>query len=373
MEYLKGQTLLEVLTNRRGPLPEAEAVAYVVKVAEALEAIHNAGLIHRDIKPDNIIVTETGRVVLIDFGSTRKYAASEMGIMTALIAPGYSPLEQYSRKSEFFAPTLDIYALGATLYHLLTNARPEDATDRVNADALRQPISLNPNISRKTNDSIMRAMKMDPKARFQSARQFVNALQGTPGIVSLPGPQLPIPFPSRQPFPIPLWKKVLPVVLIIFAIAFIAFGPYIKSSPPPYQKPVQKPGQTSGSDVKPPDVPPPTPSPSDPVINQKFDVPIRPQNVKSGSYTYNPNTCSVTISGPTSKVSLIKQDNIHLFVDLNEHGGNSDTYTVQLSLDPGIDRSSVSYDPRTTKVNKKQPKPPPPPPSHTPPKPPPPP
>ena len=113
MEYLRGQTLAELLKQRHGKLAEAEALEHIAQVGEALEILHQAQFLHRDIKPDNIMLAEDGRVVLIDFGAARDFTANSTTRYTTMLTPGYAPLEQYGRALKYGAFT-DIYALGST-------------------------------------------------------------------------------------------------------------------------------------------------------------------------------------------------------------------------------------------------------------------
>lgn len=125
MEFVKGKTLQD-LVDTRGPLPEKEVVGYITQAADALTAVHEAKLLHRDIKPENLMVTEDGRVVLVDFGTARAFAAGKAKHMTAMLTPGYAPLEQYGQEARF-EPYTDLYALGGTCYHLLTGQMPVQA------------------------------------------------------------------------------------------------------------------------------------------------------------------------------------------------------------------------------------------------------
>src|SRR5918911_659621 len=175
MEFLRGRSLLQLL-EERGPLPEAEVVGYIVRVGEALEAVHGANLLHRDLKPDNVMLTDDGRVVLIDFGTARTYAAGKTGRMTTMLTPGYAPLEQYGQQVRF-GPFTDVYALAATLYHLLTGRMPTDATDRATGAALPSPRDLNPSVSRKVSDAVMWAMEIRVDRRPQTVAEFIAALR----------------------------------------------------------------------------------------------------------------------------------------------------------------------------------------------------
>ena len=117
-----------MLKERGGPLTEREALEVIQKAGEALTVVHHEGLLHRDIKPDNLMFTEDGRTVLIDFGSARAFAA-EARRMTAMVTQGYAPLEPSGSQRQFGIFT-DVYApVAATLYHLF-NEIPVSATDR---------------------------------------------------------------------------------------------------------------------------------------------------------------------------------------------------------------------------------------------------
>jgi serine/threonine protein kinase len=210
MEFLRGQSL-EGLLEERGALPEAEAVGYVTRAGEALAVVHAANLLHRDVKPGNVMLTDDGRVVLIDFGTARTYAAGKTGRMTTMVTPGYAPLEQYGQKVRF-GPFTDIYALGATLYHLLTGQMPTDATDRVTGVVLRSPRELNPAVSVKVSDAVMWAMEIRVDQRPQAVQQFVEALEAgreqpalapAPQRVEAAAPPSPSLAPKNGPVPPP--------------------------------------------------------------------------------------------------------------------------------------------------------------------------
>jgi serine/threonine protein kinase len=175
MEYLRGKSLAKLVEERGGALSEQEAVGYILKVCEALDVVHKAGYLHRDIKPENIIVCGDGRVVLIDFGAARAYMAGKTGRMTVILTPGFAPLEQYAEQAKRGAYT-DIYALGATLYYLLTGQVPVSAADRFSGVELRGVREINGRVSRQVEEAVMKAMAMKVDERPQSVEEFVKLL-----------------------------------------------------------------------------------------------------------------------------------------------------------------------------------------------------
>jgi serine/threonine-protein kinase len=176
MEFVKGETLQE-LVETRGPLPEKEVVNYITQAADALSAVHEAGLLHRDIKPENLMLTDDGRVVLVDFGTARAFASGKAKHMTAMLTRGYAPPEQYVEDAKF-GPFTDIYALGATCYHLLTGQIPVQPMERYRNVELHSPHELNHEVSQTVSDAVMRAMEMKADQRPQSAQDFIKALTG---------------------------------------------------------------------------------------------------------------------------------------------------------------------------------------------------
>ncbi len=198
MELLRGRSLLKLL-EETGPVPEYETVEYATRVGEALEVVHGANLLHRDIKPDNIMLTDDGRVVLIDFGNARTFAAGKTGRMTTMLTPGYAPLEQYGQQVRF-GPFTDVYALGATLYHLATGQMPADATDRATGAPLTPPHEVNPHVSVGVSEAIVWAMAIRIDERPQTVGAFVSALRaGLPEA----GLAQPVPVGRATPRPSP--------------------------------------------------------------------------------------------------------------------------------------------------------------------------
>ena len=131
-EYVEGRTLAAEAAEA-GPLPEARVREVLAALTDGLAEVHAAGLLHRDIKPGNVMVRPDGTPVLIDFGAARQATGRRSRSMTAVLTPGYAPIEQYSARGHQ-GPWTDIYALGALAYWALSGEVPEDATERVGAD-----------------------------------------------------------------------------------------------------------------------------------------------------------------------------------------------------------------------------------------------
>ena len=126
MDYIDGESLAARLRRTQQPLSESNAMRYFGQVLDALEAIHAAGLCHMDLKPDNVMVDKEENAVLIDFGASKKIASDQLSSTVTGVSytNGYAPPEQLESDTDNFGPWTDIYALGATLYKLLTNRKP---------------------------------------------------------------------------------------------------------------------------------------------------------------------------------------------------------------------------------------------------------
>ncbi|WP_222592831.1 serine/threonine protein kinase [Meiothermus hypogaeus] len=173
MEFLKGQTLGKRI-EKQGKLEAREVQDIALKLLDALEVVHSAGMLHRDIKPDNVFLHQDGRVVLIDFGSARQFAQGKTLQHTRLVTPGYAPLEQYGTAGKF-GPYTDLYALGATLYHALTGVVPPAATDRVQSN---QPLRLPRETPDGLEQAVNRALEIRVDRRPQSVAEFRAILLG---------------------------------------------------------------------------------------------------------------------------------------------------------------------------------------------------
>lgn len=183
MEYIDGEPL-SALLKRRGSLQEKEAVAIILKVAGALDYMHRLNRFHLDVKPANIMLRKDGKVILIDFGSSKQYAEVDGENTTTLApcyTPGYAPSEQMNPKRTAFTAATDIYALGATLYKMLTGLTPPSAIDLVNGEKTLSP--LPDEVSRNARECVDKAMVPQRNKRMQSIADFVNTLQASEGII----------------------------------------------------------------------------------------------------------------------------------------------------------------------------------------------
>src|SRR5262245_13485101 len=134
LHFEEGGSFKAGLRNLKRAPRQRELDKMIAPLLDALDAIHRANFLHRDIAPDNIMVRKDGSPVLIDFGSARVAIASHSRTVSALVKPGYSPYEQYATTGANQGPWTDIYALGATLYHAVAGKRPPDAPSRVVSD-----------------------------------------------------------------------------------------------------------------------------------------------------------------------------------------------------------------------------------------------
>ena len=132
MQYVEGETLQAIL-KREKTLPETEIREILDPILDGLDQVHKAKFLHRDIKPDNIVIRKDGVPMLIDFGAARLALGEKSKSLTAIVTPGYAPFEQYASRGNQ-GPWSDIYAMGAVLYRCITGERPPDATDRMRHD-----------------------------------------------------------------------------------------------------------------------------------------------------------------------------------------------------------------------------------------------
>lgn len=177
MDYIDGLSLKQMV-ERKGKMSEARALRYIRQVCEALRYVHSQNRLHLDIKPANIMVDDKDEAVLIDFGTSKQYNDESGENKSTLmgVSHGYAPLEQEYKDVTRFLPATDIYALGATLYFLLTGVKPPTAGLLAGGDEALQPLPKS--VSTATKQAIYAAMQTAKSGRPQSIDAFLKILNG---------------------------------------------------------------------------------------------------------------------------------------------------------------------------------------------------
>ena len=176
MDYIDGKSLGDIV-KQRGALPEADAVGYIRQVADALKYAHSLNRLHLDIKPGNVMVDANGHAMLIDFGASKHYdmeSGENTSTLMGVNTKGYAPVEQSTQSFTKFSPATDIYALGATLYKLLTGITPPDANLLMAKEETLTPLSGS--ISLSTRNAVLKAMTLTRADRPQTVDAFLALL-----------------------------------------------------------------------------------------------------------------------------------------------------------------------------------------------------
>jgi serine/threonine protein kinase len=216
MEHLEGQNLVDATAQGHKPLSVPEAIRIAKALNEPLTYLHKKSLLHRDIKPGNIMRLTNGKVVLIDFGGTREFSHHQSASYSKIFTHGFTAPEQYEKRYQA-SPATDIYALGATIYYCLSGDIPTGSTIRLADDQLQRLDTVRPDVPRPVASAIAHAMMPRQKERTQSMADLVKELEGKPSptektIDTTPAPP---PAPTRSP-----WGAISGFGLI-GAIAFI--------------------------------------------------------------------------------------------------------------------------------------------------------
>lgn len=214
MDYIKGQNLKDWI-EKSGKLPEKRALDMFCQLLNAAEAIHAQNILHRDIKPDNIIVTNDEKLVLIDFGTAKFNDNAVHNHSTFVVVNhGYAPPEQFSVEAKKDTFT-DVYALGATLYFMLTAQKPAPPSDRMIED-LKPIKAFNTELSEKVQAAIFKALNLKPSERFQSVDAFRKALFSNAN--SSGEPTVDVNNPPKPPMNKWPWIGGLGLVALLFFV-----------------------------------------------------------------------------------------------------------------------------------------------------------
>jgi serine/threonine-protein kinase len=263
VEYIYGKTLSEVFKERRGHLTENEVVIWATSICDVVSYLHSEGIVHRDISPDNIMLTGEGSIKFIDFGTLREFRYIAPGGTVGIGKYGYTPPEQWQGKPEFRS---DIFSLGATIYYLMSGFLPlsreyttKQAPQKEDFNPIFPPIrTKSPNVSPQLEAALEKALQLDINDRYASAAEFGEALRnlGHVEVKVKKKPALSVktkpkaveakPKPIRKPKPIgkpkpkisSRWAVIaLGIVLFLIAAAggvyFVSGHPFTPSSTSP--------------------------------------------------------------------------------------------------------------------------------------------
>jgi len=175
MNYLEGVTLQNYLAEKSGKITVEQALKIFMPVLDVLKEVHAAGILHRDISPDNLLINTEGRVILIDFGAARQAMGEKSKSLSVIMKAGYSPPEQYQSRGKQ-GPWTDIYAVAATVYRTLTGQAPLEATDRMAEDDLITPSELGVIIEPDLEKTLLNALAVKAKDRYQTVEEFQSDL-----------------------------------------------------------------------------------------------------------------------------------------------------------------------------------------------------
>lgn len=172
MEYLDGVPLHEKMRQVGGRLSAQEFIPKLPPLLRDLGRLHQSGVIHRDISPDNLMWMPDGSLKLLDFGCARSMEGDKS--MTVLLKHGFAPIEQYRTRGQ--GPYTDVYALAATIYYCITGQVPPSAMDRLDQDTIQSPVALGADLTVQQETALLWALSVQPSARPQTMEQFAGAL-----------------------------------------------------------------------------------------------------------------------------------------------------------------------------------------------------
>jgi serine/threonine protein kinase len=204
MEYLEGVTMAHQLDQAGGRIPWDRTLRLMIPVIQALKEVHHTGVLHRDISPDNVYLTQSGGVKVLDFGAARYALGQQSRNLSVILKEGYAPEEQYRTKGNQ-GPWTDVYATAATMYRAITGQAPTPALDRLNEDDLARPSALGVSIPADAEECLMKGLAVRAADRYQSMEDFERALtmSGKTRKLTRPLPPLPPEPPRPSPGPTP--------------------------------------------------------------------------------------------------------------------------------------------------------------------------
>jgi serine/threonine protein kinase len=280
MRYYPGRTLKEERSRRDAPPDEAWLRGLLLPILDALEQLHQAGIYHRDVSPDNIVILENGSPVLLDFGSARRVIGDRTQALTAVLKPNFAPVEQYADAPLLRqGPWTDLYALGAVVHYMMTGQAPVPAVVRTMNDTLVKLASEGaarfPSVSTTFLAAIDWSLEIAPATRPQSVQDLRDALvsrellphRDARPLLAAPSPQAAAAAPNRRLSKRAAAASLAVVVAGVCAVGSIGLRSEPKVTPPLAHAPLAEPKAPAPAVDKvaaraAPRKPPPSPAPS---------------------------------------------------------------------------------------------------------------
>ena len=216
MDYIEGISFKTYIANHGGKISVEETLNVMIPVLRALTAVHAEGFIHRDVTPDNIYITKDGMVKLLDFGSARYSIGDKSKSLDVILKVGYAPKEQYIRRSRQ-GPFTDVYSCAACFYAAITGFLPPESLERLDEDTLVPISQCGIDIPEYLDKAILKGLAVQPEDRFQSAAEFLDAIESQRVVE--------VPVSGAAAAPAPEKKKVKPArIAAIAAAAVVVLG-----------------------------------------------------------------------------------------------------------------------------------------------------
>ena len=228
MDFVEGETLKARL-DKTGPLTWKQAKEIFVPAMQAMEQVHQAGLVHRDISPDNLMLTPDGRVMILDLGAAKDLAINKGASSAMVVKGGFSPPEQYAQQGGSGSWT-DVYAMAATMYHSLTGVVPPTAVDRMQGEPVNWALLASNGVPKHVISALQSAMALNAKERTQSMAELLRQCQSETAVV------------ARKEPPVSARKgnfRIIGFAAALCLAAALAVALFVKAKPAP--QPVSSP------------------------------------------------------------------------------------------------------------------------------------
>ena len=215
MDYIEGISFKTYIANHGGKISVEETLNVMIPVLRALTAVHAEGFIHRDVTPDNIYITKDGIVKLLDFGSARYSIGDKSKSLDVILKVGYAPKEQYIRRSRQ-GPFTDVYSCAACFYAAITGFLPPESLERLDEDTLVPISQCGIDIPEYLDKAILKGLAVQPEDRFQSAAEFLDAIESQQVVE--------VPVSGGTAAPAPEKKRAKPALIAAAVVIVLGIG-----------------------------------------------------------------------------------------------------------------------------------------------------